>query len=246
MKLSKCILGILILLSAFPGIAQLSKGMLKMEVAGIKMNGEEAPPEMASVMGSMDIRIYSDGIIQKSVISMMMMKTINIFDTKSDSMHMYMEMMGKKYKISESRKSNFDSLKNMQMTLLGNMDIMEFPKDVKEILGYKCHRVELKMKMNTRNSLGDLAQDVNMIMYVTNDLKFDASYVSQTGKSLGIKGTPLEYNMTMGSGSFQIELTMLAKEYKKEILPEDLLPPPGNYKLYTMQQFQDEIKKSEK
>ncbi len=223
--------------------AQLSKGMLKMEVAGIKMNGEEAPPEMASIMGSMDIRIYSDGMIQKSVISMMMMKTINIIDTKTDSMHMYMEMMGKKYKISESRKSKLDSLKNMRLTFNDASEIKHFPNDVKEILGYKCHRVELTMKVQSNKSMTDSADELNMKMYVTNDLNFDASYVSQTGKSLGIKGTPLEYNMTMGSGTFQIELTMLAKEYKKEILPEDLLPPPGNYKLYTMQEFQDEMQK---
>ncbi len=217
--------------------------MLKMEVAGIKMNGEEAPPEMASVMGSMDIRIYSDGAIQKSVISMMMMKTINIIDTKSDSMHMYMEMMGKKYKISESRKSKLDSLKNLQLSFQDITESKEFPKDVKEILGYKCHRVELKMKVQSNKSMTDSADVVNMTLYVTKELNFDASYVSQTGKGLGIKGTPLEYNMIMGSSSFQIELTMLAKEYKKEILPEDLLPPPGNYKLYTMQQFQDEMQK---
>lgn len=217
--------------------------MLRMEVAGIKMNGEEAPAEMSSVLGGMDVRIYSDGITQKSVINMMMMKTTTMIDTKSDSIHLFMDMMGRKYKISEYRKpKSTNSAAEIELKK-DDVVIKEFPKDVKEILGYKCHKVELNMKMNNAKSLADSMQDVHMVLYVTNDLNFDASFVSQTGRSLALKGTPLEYNMTMGSGTLQIDLTMVAKEYKKEIQPEDIMPPAGNYKLYTMQQFQDEMQK---
>ena len=158
----------------------------------------------------------------------------------TDSIHIYMDMMGKKYKISESRKSTLDSLPDISKAMK-DIEITEFPKDTREILGYHCHRVDLKMKVNNEKSKNEETGELNITMYVTKDLKFDASFVTQTSKKLLLDGTPLEYSMTMGSGSFKIELTMLAKEYKKEVSPSDLLPPAGNYKVYSMEQFQKEM-----
>jgi hypothetical protein len=215
-----------------------------LKVAGIRLNGEEAPPEMASALGKMDISIYSDGRIQKSVVSMMMMNTTSIMDSKQDSIHIYMDMMGKKYKISENRKANLEAANESMKAIDESMVITEFKEDVKEILGYKCHRVELKMKMPKEKTKAEDDQDVTIKMYVTNELKFDPSYITQTSKKIQLNGTPLEYNMAMGSGSFKMELTMKAKEYKPEIRPEDLLPPTGNFKSYTMEDFQNEMSRT--
>lgn len=240
LKSAFCLLLCSVSIAAF---SQLSKGMLKMEVNGIKMNGEDAPPEMSSMLGSMDISIFSDGVIQKSVLNMMMMKTISIMDTKSDSTHIYMDMMGKKYRISESRKSKSDYLNDRLPVKQDNSEVKEFPEDTKEILGFKCERVEVKMKLADPKSKNEEGQDLTLKMYVTKDLRFDPSYVTQTGKKLAINGTPLEYNMTMGAGTFQMEITMLAKEFKRDVDPKDLLAPTGNFKEYTMEQFQAEMSK---
>lgn len=241
MKVSKLILSTFIIFLSISAFSQFSKGMLKMEVSSIRMNGEDAPPEMASALGNMDIKIYSDGIIQKSVVSMMMMKTITLMDSRLDTIHIFMDMMGKKYKISESRQANHDTVHNALKALQDKMEIKEYPTDIKEILGYKCHRVELKMKIPNPKSKNNEMQEVNIKMYVTKELKFDASFVTQTSKKLALNGTPLEYNMVMGNGSFQMEILMMAKEYKKEIDASDLMPPTGNYTKYTMEQFQKEM-----
>ena len=81
-----------------------------MEVAAMKMNGEDAPPEMASMLGNMQVIVYSNGIIQKNVMSMMMMKNSTILDSKKDSVFLYMDMMGKKYLIADRmNKANKDT-----------------------------------------------------------------------------------------------------------------------------------------
>jgi hypothetical protein len=241
MKTFKFILNFIFLLFSICAYSQFSKGMLRMEVNGIKLNGEDASPDMASHLGNMDVVIYSDGIIQKSVMNMMMMKTITIVDTRKDSVNIYMDMMGKKYRIQESNKRHMDSLSKSTNSFEENIQIEEFPKDVKEILGFKCHRVDVKVKLPDDNSTTGKGQEVHMKMYVTNELKFDPSYLTQTSKQISLKGAALEYTMSMGSGSFQMEVNMLAKEYKKDINPSDLLPPDGNYKLYTMEEFQKEM-----
>jgi hypothetical protein len=233
MSLRKIFFLIPILFLGLSAFSQLSKGVLKLKVNNIKLNGEEAPSELAASLGNMEVTIYSDGKTQKSVMSMMMMKTTSIINTKEDSTHLYMDMMGKKYKISESRKMQKDSMETKNKAV-----ITEYPEDTKEILGFKCHRVDIHMNLDmdtlSKNS-------IDMKVYVTNELNFDASYLTQTGKNINIKGTPLEYNMNMGSGSFKMEMNMLAKEFTKEVKPEDLLPPPGEFKIYTMEQFQKEM-----
>lgn len=225
-----------------PAFCQLSKGMLKLEAVSIKMNGEEAPPDMVSNLGGMEISLYSSGSIQKSVMNIMMMKTISIMDMKKDSLTVYMDMMGKKYKISESRESNWDTITADVKHEENSIEIKEYPGEVKTILGYKCHRVDIIMKIPEQEFKKDDFKEIVIRAYCTREIKFDASYVTQTSKKIPFKGTPLEYNITMGNSSFKMEVTMLAKEYKREFDAKELLPPAGNYKELNMDQFQKEMR----
>ncbi|HEX5624864.1 MAG TPA: hypothetical protein VFX48_02510, partial [Saprospiraceae bacterium] len=104
------------------------------------MNGEEAPSEMASLLGNMEMEIYSDGILQKSVMNMMMMRTVTLTDLRVDSVHLYMDLLGKKYHVADSKASALKSADATMKALNENTVIKEYPEDVKEILGYKCHR----------------------------------------------------------------------------------------------------------
>jgi len=87
------------------------------------------------------------------------------------------------------------------------------------------------------------ANEITIKTYVTKDLNFDPSFISQNNRTIKLDGTPLEFSMLMGTGSFQLELQMVAKELKAEINPDDLLPPSGNFKRYTMEEFQKEVSK---
>lgn len=227
-------------LCAFNSFGQFSKGMIRMEVASMKMNGEDAPPEMASMLGNMQVIVYSNGIIQKNVMSMMMMKNSTILDSKKDSMFLYMDMMGKKYLITDRiNRTTQDTLKTSQDQAVV---LKEYPDDTKEILGHICKRVDLKMMVPAVGTEGiNAANEITIKTYVTKDLNFDPSFISQNNRTIKLEGTPLEFSMLMGTGSFQLELQMVAKELKSEINPDDLLAPSGNFKRYTMEEFQKEV-----
>jgi len=217
--------------------------MIRMEVAAMKMNGEDAPPEMASMLGNMQVIVYSNGIIQKNVMSMMMMKNSTILDSKKDSVFLYMDMMGKKYLIADQmNKANKDTIKDSPEQAIS---VKEFPEDTKQILGHVCKRVDLKMMVPSMGAEGgnNTANEITIKTYVTKDLNFDPSFISQNNRTIKLDGTPLEFSMLMGTGSFQLELQMVAKELKAEINPDDLLPPSGNFKRYTMEEFQKEVSK---
>ncbi len=219
----------------FSAFGQFSKGMMLMEVTGIKMNGDDAPPEMSSMLGNMQVQIISDGLIQKNSMTMMMMKNVTIMDSKLDSVYLYMEVMGKKYLIAD----HYANSKSGAEQIEANYKTKEFPDDVKEILGFKCKRVDISFKLPSEND----SSEVTIKTYVTKEIKFDPAFISQTNRSFKLDGTPMEFNMIMGSGSFQMELQMTAKQFNKDINPADLNHPTGNYKRYTLEEFQKEFSK---
>ena len=218
----------------------LSVGMIRMEVEKIYLNGEEAPVDMGAHMGNVNIQLFSDGTQQKSSFSMMMMKSETFYDTRNDSIRLYIELMGKKYLITETRKSMAENKSAGGFDAM-QIDIKEDRKDVKEILGFPCYRVNLTMKSNKEVKSLEASEDIEMTLYVTDKLKFDASYVTNGKKTLDFKGTPLEYNMRMGSGNFKMELIMVAKEFSPTVDQKVFEYPEGNYKKYTMETFEQEM-----
>lgn len=238
----KLILCLALSLTFSKSFSQYSVGMLKIGIGDIKINGQTAPTEVSQTLGNMDITIYSDGVVQKSEARMMMMNMVTMSDSRLDSIYTYMDMMGKKYKVAQARPSLTNSTENKDFKV-EDYDIKEFPEDVKTILGYKCHRVDVNVSGYNKN----LKEDTKMTMtlYVTNELNFDPSYVNQAGQSgINIKGTPLEFKViTTVSNSMHMEMTMLAKEYQKEVNPSDLLPPSGDYESRTMEELEQRMKK---
>jgi len=233
---------LMVFLCTLQSFGQFSKGMIRMEVASMKMNGEDAPPEMASMLGNMQVLVYSNGVIQKNVMSMMMMKNSTILDSKKDSVFLYMDMMGKKYLVVDQiSKAHTDSSKSNEGQ---QISIQEFPNDTKEILGHSCKRIDLKMLIPSGGTEGsNQSNEITIKTYVTKALNFDPSFISQNNRAIKLDGTPLEFSMLMGAGSFQLELQMVAKELKSEVNPDDLLAPSGTFKRYTIEEFQKEISK---
>ncbi|MBK9107911.1 MAG: hypothetical protein IPM92_05895 [Saprospiraceae bacterium] len=233
--------GFILVFFAFQIHAQsFTKGKLTMEVEKILLNGEEAPAQMGASLGNIKLEIFADGTRQKTVFNMMMMKTETYYDSQSDSLKMFMDLMGKKYLVADSKKSMHAI--SSQQTSSDPFEIKEYREDVKDILGYPCYRVDVKMKMPTGEAKSlEASGDLDLKLYVTDQLKFDASYITNGKQHIDLKGTPLEYNMRMGSGGFAMEMIMLAKEFSKEVQVTDFDYPKGNYKLYSMETFQQEM-----
>lgn len=216
-----------------------TKGKLTMEVSKILLNGEEAPTQMGASLGDIKLEIFADGSRQKTSFSMMMMKTITFYDSNTDSVKMFMDLMGKKYLITGSKKS-MNASSNIS-SLDAPFEIKEYREDVKDILGYKCYRVDVKMKVSQDSAPLEGVGDLDLKLYVTDQLKFDASYITNGKQPIDLKGTPLEYNMRMGSSGFAMEMIMIAKDFSTEIKETDFEWPQGNYKSYTMEEFQQEM-----
>lgn len=233
--------GMILILFSFQSYAQaFTKGKLTMEVEKILLNGEEAPTQMGASLGNIKLEIFADGTRQKSSFNMMMMKTESYYDSQSDSLKMFMDLMGKKYLIADSKKRMNEM--NSQQLSSDRIQIKEYREDIKNILGYPCYRVDVKMTMPEVESKAlEAGGDLDLRLYVTDQLKFDASYITNGKQHIDLKGTPLEYNMRMGSGSFAMEMIMIAKEFSKEVQATDFDYPKGNYKLYSMEAFQQEM-----
>ncbi|MCC6754434.1 MAG: hypothetical protein IT266_10690 [Saprospiraceae bacterium] len=226
---------------AIAGFGQtLSKGKIRMAVEKIYLNGEEAPAQMASTLGNIQLEIISDGFRQKTAMSMMMMNTVTFFDSRTDSLKMFMDLMGKKYLVEDSR-SGMQKGDTLGGSRKPEVKIVEHRDDVKEILGYPCYRVDVAMKAPVDGGDAKSEANIEMKLYVTDKLKFDGSYVTQGKEAIPLKGTPLEYTMRMGGGSFAMEMLMVAKEIGSEVPADAFNPPSGNYKVYTMQAFQEEM-----
>lgn len=217
-----------------------SKGMLRMEVVKIKLNGDDAPMDMGSALGNVSVKLFSDGKRQKSEFSMMMMNSTSFTDNASDSVHIYMDMMGTKYLIADT-KSQIKATGASGEIKEPSATITEFRNETKEIMGFPCYKVQVQMDFGKETSEAQSPEQMNMVLYVTDKLKFDPSFVTQNKHALDLKGTPLEYNMEMGGGSFKIELTLQAKELKADISEDDFKRPAGKYKIHTMESFQNEL-----
>ncbi len=221
---------------------ELSKGTLRMEVEKIMLNGEEAPTDMGAHLGNISISLYADGVRQKTEFSMMMMNNTTYYDTRNDSIRLYMDLMGKKYLIADTRSSI--AAKSSKSGMEGpKIEVKEDRNDVKEILGFQCYKVYVKVKADKEGKSLEVPEDIELKLYVTDKLKFDASYVTNGKTSIDLKGTPLEYNMRMGGSGFQMEMIMVAKEFKAEVDSAVFDYPTGNYKIYDMESFQMEMSK---
>lgn len=239
--MNRLVLTFFCLTIVFAGFGQvLSKGKIRMAVEKIFLNGEEAPAQMASTLGNIQLDIISDGFRQKTAMTMMMMNTVTFFDSRTDSIKMYMDLMGKKYLVEDSRTGlqKGDTLGGMQKP---EVKTVEHRDDVKEILGYPCYRVDVTMKAPMNGEDAQSEANIEMKLYVTDKLKFDGSYVTQGKEAIPLQGTPLEYTMRMGGGSFSMEMLMVAKEIGTEVSADAFDPPAGKYKKYTMLAFQEEM-----
>lgn len=199
-------------------LAQIDKGYLKLEITDIKSDDQMMQSQLNMMKGT-TMGIYFSQTKSKSVTEMMggMAKIVRLINpvTAQNIMLFDVEMMGQKTLIDMSDQEENKSKVNFEV----------FKDDVKEILGFKAFKV--------RASVGDGANQVNMDLYVTEEITTPNGGF-QGMDFEGLTGCPLEFVMK-GPG---FEMVYSATEFKKEISDADFEVNTAGYEKKTMEEFQ--------
>mgnify|MGYP001006254886 CR=1 FL=1 len=161
----------------------------------------------------------------KAVMMGGMSETSVLIDNKQKTNIMLMSIMGQKMKID----MNEEELKDMQSGGQGDLSGVEYKhsKDqVKEILGFKCHKVEVIIKDS--NEMG-------MTFWVTDQLKTTA-HVSNGIQTEMLEGFPMEYVISMAG---QLKMTMTSTVFEKEYDDSIFNLDTTGYKEMTLKEFMD-------
>jgi hypothetical protein len=140
-----------------------------------------------------------------------------IYDTaKGTEPLAYSQIMGKKYNPKVDKPS---------------VDI-KGTDETKEIAGYSCHRVNIKV------DLGDRYSNYSGAVYYTEDIpnSFGGTY----GEYQSLKGLPLQFTMA----SNMISYTYTAISVKKQAVSNDRFAIPTGYEVMTSQQMRKSLKNS--
>lgn len=189
----------------------------------INVDGGNMPPEAMAMFAGSEIVIYVKGEKSRSEMNMGMQNTITISDTKAGTSVLLMEIMGNKYKIKSDPKKEE---KTPEVTV-------KYLDETKTIAGYKCKKAELTFKDEAGNP------QATGIWY-TEDI---TNYMGNSKKNFqfrGIKGMPLEYEMSAERG---MKMKMTAKTINKEVVPDSKFEIPADYKESTMEDVQKDMMK---
>jgi hypothetical protein len=181
--------------------------------------------EAAAMMGESTLTVHFDEKTQATEMNMMsgmmLMKTItplgNVKETK-----MAVEVMGMKYEIIEAGEEALNS--NNGIGNLENATDVSYDKnDVKEIVGFKCYKANVKMIDGT-----------STIFYITEAIA-PQTPIKET--KIKLAGYPLEIITSTPQG----DMTMTATSFAKES-PKDCFVISGEgYTKVTMEQFRQQM-----
>lgn len=205
---------------AFTGASAVFEGKITYEV---NVEGENMPPEAMAMFAGSESTIYIKGSKSRSDMTMGFQSTTTISDAKTGTSVSLLEMMGNKYKIkSEPEKDE----KTPDVT-------MKYLDETKEIAGYKCKKAEMTYKSETGE------QAVSAIWY-TEEISNYLGNDKRSSRFKGIKGMPLEYEMSMERG---MKMKMTAKTVSKESVPDSKFEVPAGYKEVTVEEMQKDMMK---
>lgn len=177
----------------------------------------------ASMMGSNTLKISFNETSLATQINMMggmmQMKTISLDKNNAQNTIMLMEMMGKKYQITDLdtdgiTKSDFSSLKDA-------VSVTYDKKDTKEIAGYKCYKAVVTMSGGEKNNF-----------YITEAIAPQA----KPNDKISLKGFPLEIE----AGDAEGKVILKATEFSKTLSENTFVVPEG-YKKVTQAELQQEL-----
>jgi GLPGLI family protein len=185
------------LLSAFSGIAQ--KNFEGVITLGISFENSGLPPEALTMLKGAESVIYIKGDKRRVDMNTAMQSTVSVFDNKTKTSVMTMDIMGQKYLIKMNEADLKKEKESAPVTTIKYLD------ETKEIAGYKCKKAEVTMKTK------DGKEETFIVFYTeeipTNDLKNTFE---------GLKGFPLEYTISQSG----VKMTFTTKTIVKEPVPD--------------------------
>ena len=218
-NLTKISFAFLLLAGLLMNAQALKKGSVTYKLA---LTGND---EAAAMMGESTLTIHFDEKTQATEMNMMsgmmMMKTITPIGNIKDS-KMAVEVMGTKYEIIEAGE---EALKNNNGigSLENATDVSYDKNDVKEIVGFKCYKANVKMVDGTSNAF-----------YITEAIA-PQTPIKET--KIKLAGYPLEIITNTPQG----EMIMTATSFVKE-LPKDCFIISGEgYTKVTMEEFKQQM-----
>ncbi len=202
----------------------LDEGFIKMELIDVEVTS----PEMQQMVGAMKgatQEIYFSGGRQKVVMEMMggMMKIQMYQDFNDNTTVNYMDVMGQKM-ITTIDAEHLDKLKIESQKMMGDAMVIYDKSDVKDIMGYKCHKASLSAESQ--------GQQFKMIFYVTDKIKVPKAFI-QNMNHLNLKGTPLQWELQ----AKEMKMTYQAKEISDKIASNFFDKPEGDYSEMSMEQL---------
>ena len=179
--------------------------------------------EEVSAMGTNTIKISfnekSTATQMNMMGGMMSMKTITIDKKDIKNTVMLMEVMGKKYQITNA------NLESLGKTDVGSMkdavSVTYDKKDKKDILGYKCYKAVVTMTSGEKS-----------ILYITEAI----APQTNVDDKVFLAGFPLEIE----AGDAESKVIFKATEFEKT-LSESAFKVPDGYKKVTQEELQQEL-----
>jgi hypothetical protein len=205
----------------------LDQGYLVMEITEVSSDDEQAAAMLQMMKGSQTEIFFKDG---KNMSSMDMMggmvKVKSLFQQKTGSVDMLMDMMGQKMHI-QSNKDDMMKATADQADAMEGFEVKYDEADTKEILGHKCVKAEI---------IDPSTKKATMIMYVARDIKADSKML-QGMQHFDIDGFPLEMIIKQP----QMSMTMSTVKLEKEVDDSVFALKTDGYTKMTFQEFMDKM-----
>lgn len=204
----------------------ITEGSIKFELSDVKTDNEQMKMGL-DMMKGMTMEMIFNKTYSLTKMNMMsgMMVTQTLVNLDSKDMTMLFDMMGQKIKVV----GNTDKIKeDAGKAAAPKIDVTEFKSENKEIMGYSCYKVE--MKVGGEN-------EMQMFAYITPEIKASSKHM-QGFEDVNLKGFPLEFTMEMAG---MMTMTYTAIEVNKSVDDASFKLKDEGYELKTMEEFQQSM-----
>ena len=209
---------------------EMKEGVIEMEITAIDSKNEQMAGMMQMMKGSeMSVAFDKDNSLMTMNMMGGMMKTRALTKKGSKEMVTLIDAMGQKM-MNKMSKEEVEKTKHQSKDV--KMDVTYDKSDTKKILDYTCHKATIKIP-----APGQEGQFVEMNAYVTDDIVLSESLM-QGVKAGQIKGTPLEYTVSMSQQGMEFSMTFTTTGIKTSVDKSVFNLDTEGYKEMTLEQMQ--------
>ncbi|MBI4931981.1 MAG: DUF4412 domain-containing protein [Bacteroidetes bacterium] len=192
-------------------------------VYSIDFVNSSMPAQAKSMMAGSTATIYIKGTKSRSDMNMGPQTTTSIYDSKTNTSVMLMEVMGSKYKIKTEPTKKEEKKPEVKVNVTS---------ETKTIAGYSCKKAEVTVTDSKGTS-----HATNI--WFTEEISNHMNSSNENGAQFkDIKGMPLEYEVQAQNG---MSMKMTATSVSKETVADSKFEIPSDYKETTMEGMQKEM-----